>query len=581
MQLKPGFAAARGKDVWLAMAVALCLSFVLGQDVLGNVWRTGVFIDPDDAARMVQIRDWMGGQGWYDLHLHRLGFPGADQMHWSRVVDAPVATLVRLFGFFLEAPFAERAARIGFPLLLMLALLGTAAAVARELVGEAGVLPALVLLALSGLPAGQFQPGRIDHHAPQILLLVLALLCLLRALDPVRGFRHGFLCAACLSLSLAISVENLPETLVMGAAFPLLWALEGKIRKAALKGFGLGVILVLPVVLGATLPPASWLRTSCDAASIPHFTLAMTGAGLCLAMVQCEAHLTQARARWGALIACGLLLPSLLLTLFPACAGDPYTGLDPVVRALWLNHVLEARSLFEAMHEQPNPTLIYLVPALIGLAGMAIVAWKMRDERRLKWLLLICVTLCALATTIWKVATISAFAALGCFGAMGLIALLPEALQSCRLVPAVVFSGLGALFVLPAQTINLSAHAAEGCLAPESFIDFAALPQGLVVAPIDSGAHVLAFTRNSVLAAPYHRNNAGNRLSLDVFRLPADEAMEHLRGSGADYLAICGSAKTSPLGAALTEGRVFDGLTKLDAGGPYSLWRINIAKASR
>ena len=40
--------------------------------------------------RLVEVRDLIAGQGWFDLTQHRLDPPGVS-MHWSRVIDAPLA----------------------------------------------------------------------------------------------------------------------------------------------------------------------------------------------------------------------------------------------------------------------------------------------------------------------------------------------------------------------------------------------------------------------------------------------------------------------------------------------------------
>ncbi len=50
------------------------------------------FSDPDDAMRMAQVRDLLAGQGWWDLHQYRVNpADGGVLMHWSRIVDAPIA----------------------------------------------------------------------------------------------------------------------------------------------------------------------------------------------------------------------------------------------------------------------------------------------------------------------------------------------------------------------------------------------------------------------------------------------------------------------------------------------------------
>jgi uncharacterized RDD family membrane protein YckC len=54
------------------------------------------FSDPDDALRMVQVRDLLAGQGWFDLHQYRVAPPDGIVMHWSRLVDAPIAAVIML-----------------------------------------------------------------------------------------------------------------------------------------------------------------------------------------------------------------------------------------------------------------------------------------------------------------------------------------------------------------------------------------------------------------------------------------------------------------------------------------------------
>ena len=81
---------------WLLWLLAL-LAFAGARmgPIIGDVWRTGVFNDTDDALRMVQVRAWLAGQGWYDLTAHGIG-PDGLAMHWTRVVergDVPLAEM--------------------------------------------------------------------------------------------------------------------------------------------------------------------------------------------------------------------------------------------------------------------------------------------------------------------------------------------------------------------------------------------------------------------------------------------------------------------------------------------------------
>ena len=51
----------------------------------------------DSAMRLVSVRDLLAGQGWFDLTQSRLGLEGGFEMHWSRLIDTPIAGLVLFF----------------------------------------------------------------------------------------------------------------------------------------------------------------------------------------------------------------------------------------------------------------------------------------------------------------------------------------------------------------------------------------------------------------------------------------------------------------------------------------------------
>ena len=72
--------------VWLGLAAV-------------SVWSDGARVpvalpDSDDAMRLVQVRDLLAGQPWYDLMQYRLGAEPGPLMQWSRLVDAPIAVLI-------------------------------------------------------------------------------------------------------------------------------------------------------------------------------------------------------------------------------------------------------------------------------------------------------------------------------------------------------------------------------------------------------------------------------------------------------------------------------------------------------
>ena len=69
--------------------LALCLHAAGGFPTL-----TAATGDNDSMLRLVEIRDLIAGQGWFDLHQYRMGPQGGFVMHWSRLVDAPIAAII-------------------------------------------------------------------------------------------------------------------------------------------------------------------------------------------------------------------------------------------------------------------------------------------------------------------------------------------------------------------------------------------------------------------------------------------------------------------------------------------------------
>jgi hypothetical protein len=124
--------------------------------------------DTDDALRLVQVRDLLAGQGWFDLHQYRIMAPEGVLMHWSRLVDLPLAATIvalrPLLGTHAEIADGDRsgADRAGHA--------GPGDDAANRLFGRDTAVTAGIIVGLSGIVLHQMQPLRIDHHGWQIVL---------------------------------------------------------------------------------------------------------------------------------------------------------------------------------------------------------------------------------------------------------------------------------------------------------------------------------------------------------------------------------------------------------------------------
>ena len=105
---------------------------------------TPLILDSDDAMRLTEVHDFLGGQGWFDLTQHRLNTPFGASMHWSRLVDLPESMLL-----FLLRPFAGDLADTIliylWPTLLLGPLLWLTARLALRLGRHDVMWPALIL----------------------------------------------------------------------------------------------------------------------------------------------------------------------------------------------------------------------------------------------------------------------------------------------------------------------------------------------------------------------------------------------------------------------------------------------------
>src|SRR3546814_867448 len=127
------------------------------------------FRDPDDALRLVEVRDWMAGQNWFDVTQYRINPPTGGAMHWSRLIDVPIAAFLWAVSLFTPVTIAERLVLPMYPLLVLGLLFAIVGCAMHRLAGKTHAIISVMLLALTMPVLIQFAPMRIDHHGWQII----------------------------------------------------------------------------------------------------------------------------------------------------------------------------------------------------------------------------------------------------------------------------------------------------------------------------------------------------------------------------------------------------------------------------
>jgi hypothetical protein len=566
-------AAAPALSVPLAIAAALALGLVLTWPRVLAVWQTGAFVDTDDAMRMVQVRDLMAGQGWFDMVAHRLNPPGGVLMHWSRVIDVPLVALIALFRLVANPEAAERLARLAFPLALQGGLYAGLAWCGGLLIGARGRIPAIVLGFLSGLMFGQFQPGRIDHHAPQIMLLVFVVGASLAALDRSRA--HLAAVAGLLTaVSVAISIENLPFFVALYGMVALAFVLYGDALRSTLLWLAVGLAPGLIAFFAGTVPPSRYFVGGCDAFSAAHMIGGLAAAAAFVVLGLGLPRWRSLSARAIAVTTAGLIAMAALALTYPGCFGDPLAQVDPFVKDVWLSKVWEAMPLPKMVEIRPETLPVIVLPIVLGFVAALCAAWREAGLQATRWACLAALIGVGLLTAFWQIRVFSSAAPLAAVAAAYAVLALTDRLVGPTgpraLTIAVLclpFSSMAYAIVVPSGKMATN-DGSTACLTPQALAPLAALPPGLVVAPIDSGSHLLSETPHSVIAAPYHRNSVGNRRVIEILLASPDAAEHSARASGADYVMLCPTMHA----VETLKARAPDGLAAMLADGNHPAW---------
>ena len=546
--------------------------------------------DTDDNMRMMQVRALLSGQGWYDLRQYRMNPPYGADMHWSRLVDLPIAGLKLFFTPLLGGRQAELVAVAVAPLLPMLAAMGSLALIARRLIDPKAFAIAIALIACAGSARGMWAPLRLDHHGWQLALLAVAVSALT---DPKRA-RGGVVLGATTALSLAIGMEMLLYLALAGGVTALRWMLD---RDQARRLFAYGVSLGGGCALAFLVFASEANRAPvCDALS-PVWLSAMVAAGalaVLLAMLSPGSRL----ARFALATAAGAALAGAFVLLWPHCLGR-LEGADPELERLWLDKVREALPIWR--HGAQTTAMVVSLP-VAGLLGYALMLWIHRrdPERRLLWLSVALPALLAAALLLWQTRAGPAAQLLSIPGASALAWLVILWFRRQRLmivrvlgvvVAFLVVSGLATGYVtqmFPSEVSNyrMAVNVANGrCPTLGALRPVALQPRGNVLTFVDLGPRLITVTHHNAVAGPYHRNSREILAVMRAWRGDAANARATAERYRIDYVLICPNMSEStiyrseaPQGfySQLAAGKVPDWLrpVALPQGSPYRMWRV-------
>ncbi|QDX28219.1 AcrB/AcrD/AcrF family protein [Sphingomonas suaedae] len=548
--------------------------------------------DTDDNMRLMQVRGLLAGQDWYDLRQYRLSPPDGLDIHWSRLVDLPIAALILIFKPFTGVAMAERLAVGIAPLFpLAVAMLAMGAATRRLIAPTVWPLSIITLMGCTATMA-MYVPLRIDHHGWQLALLALTVMGIA---DP-RRTRGGLTVGLASAGSLTIGLELLPFCAMAGAIVALRWVWD-RDEVGRLRAYGLTLAGGSSAGFVVFASNANYAMR-CDALT-PVWLSVMVAAGALLFLLTLLNPASRL-VRLGLAAAAGGIVLGGFAGLFPQCLQRP-EGVSDELAETWLNNVREARPIYKHTFAMAFPIAVLPV---IGIIGAGVAAWRARSADRLvAWIAIGLFTLFAGAMLLWQVRAGPAAQLLAVPGATYLAWIVVPWFLGHKWMPVrilgsvaafLLVSGLFAGFVVkwvkvdgPPSKMRAAVGKANSRCASASAMRMLdrTLPPSTLFTHVDLGPRLIVMTHHKGIAGPYHRNE---RAILDVHHAftGKPEAFRGIaRRYGAQYLLVCPNmAETTVYRAREPDGfygqlakhKVPDWLepVELPKNAPYRLWRI-------
>jgi hypothetical protein len=504
----------------------------------------------DNGLRLQEVRDLIGGQAWFDTHQYRYLPPEGTLMHWSRLVDAPLAAALFALTPAFGSALAERIVLTAWPVLLFALYCALVFVALRRSFGtRAGLLGVAITptyLAFRDL----FGAGEIDHHNVQIVLTLAAAACFAMAGSRPRIAIAGGLASA---LSLAVGLETLPFVALIGLLYGAAWVVD----RSQARAFALFAVSLAFGSLAASAAQTSAslrLAPTCDTLSLPWLILTLGGGAFGLVAYAASDRFASWPARLALLTAGGLTLAGAFALAFPYCLAGPYGAVPKAVLDRWLEMTGEALTLGEMLSRFPDRGAIIFGPAFAATIAAWIGVGKTTGEARRLLLATATLLTLTLLLSLVQIRAIYVGAALvpvaAGFAFDRIVANATTGKARLSHVATLLVAGLLLLespwLSVAALTERAGLATAEtphdpakmrACLKELPALD--ALPPGTILGPLDLGAHVLFLTKHSIVSAGYHRNVEGVVAGVEAFAGSENDMRKFAERDHADYVALC------------------------------------------
>lgn len=506
--------------------------------------------DSDDLMRVVEVRAWLNGEGFFDLINHRANPPIGTEMHWSRLSDLPLAIGEIIFRQFTDVNMAERLAVFWTPVVLLIIFASINGITANKIFkGNFTFAIAFFFTILCDSTFTSFAAGRVDHHSLQLISLSVMMFGLIS-----QNFKGGIIAGLSLAASLTIGFEMLPLQIWAVAWVAIIWAFKGESKNQLVFGFCLALSIGLLAGFVINVAPGQYLNGVNDRLSIAQLVPILMG---CI-FLGLGAHYfskTTILKRFIVLVIIGVFVIIAALQ-YPVLFKQLYWQIGPLLREIWYNRIGDVLPFMVFPIRAQLNVGLFLVLASLASAIKAFLVFKKEGANQdfENWVLLSSLTIIATSMTFFFQTRIHIQAA--DFAVLVSAPIISQMYKDLSLRNALI----GTLILNPQSPhivakayTNMNAHKANHvafggdsrCRSQPNYTHIASQSKGLLAMNLDHGAVALIMTPHDIIATPFHRDT-GKEFIYDMFLSTPEIAKQKILARGIDYVAVCKASGEIP-----------------------------------
>lgn len=505
----------------------------------------------DDIMRLLSVRDWLAGQGWFDARQYRLIPPEGVSMHWSRYIDAGIAAFLVPLSWVFTVETAEQIAVTVWPTLIMTITLFAIGFGTRRVFGVTAACFAMLCTVIWPLTADlHSSAGNLDHHNVQFLMMVFMAFAVIWPSRPVAAGIVGGLSGA---FSLAVGLESLVFIVGVGLVALLRAAVTASAQArqmliAFCLSLGAGSVILW---LGQTGPEVR-MDLKCDQLAPP--TLALVGIAMLASILSVAVARRHARPVLSLGAAVGVTVAGLVLAwpVLGHCLAGPYAQIPPDLQELISTQITEAKPGIVYAISKPAVALVFVIPIIAALLFGGFVWLETRHDPKGKKLgLLLVLCLIGVPMMLLQMRTVIIAATVVPMIGGVVIAHWGHRYLATRELKDGLLALVVALFIVSPVTVVLAltpllppidetgSNINDGCRSHTSMDALNVLPPAVILPHINFGPSLMWATHHAAISAPYHRSTDAFMNGIVPFQMGAADMKAYVQATPATYLLLC------------------------------------------